>query len=380
MIKKMSLKQFGLLHDNEFRFADLNVLVGPQATGKSLTLQMIKLLEDKKYITQQFEQYNYKWSKLDEFAELYFGEGMHGFIDKTIVEADGKMIDLKLELKYRRGFAKGQKIKCFYVPAQRVLIIEDGWPKAFESFENSFPYVSREYSNILRDTLNRYRLSSIFPAQNRLKSYMRNDIENTIYHNASVAQTTDRGKKRIQLRIINTSYELPMTLISAGQREFLPYLISLYYLLPAGRVKSVAGLESVIIEEPEMGLHPQGIRTFFLSILELLNRGYRVYVSTHSVDLMNYIWAFRSIQVEKKKEQKVKAMEQLMGLKCGIVGKDMVETLINKKTTVHFFDLQKDSVIVRDISDLDLDETNNISPWGGFLQSASISADVISSL
>ena len=378
MINKIKLSNFSLLKEASFQMSDLTVLVGPQATGKSLVLQMIKLLEDKKSICQQLEQYNYSWKDIDEFAEFYYGEGMHGFLHNTEVVVGKTTINLNSELKYRRGYARNQKQKCFYIPAQRVLIIEDGWPKAFETMENSFPYVSRELSATLREYLS--RMTSIFPVHNRLKSYLRNDIAENIYHNSTVTRAKSRGKNRIQLHVANSDHELPVSMISAGQREFLRLLLSLYCLLPSGHISKVDGLDTVIIEEPEMGLHPQGIRTVFLSIVELLNRGYRVYVSTHSVDLMNYIWALRMIQKESGSANRGKALEQLLDLKTSQVGQQMIDRLPNLKTSVYFFERKDNSVTTHDISDLDLDEEGNISPWGGFLRSASISADVIASL
>ena len=52
---------------------------------------------------------------------------------------------------------------------------------------------------------------------------------------------------------------LPFLTWSAGQREFIPLLLGLYRLMPAGAVGRRGALEWVIIEVPEMGLHPRAI-------------------------------------------------------------------------------------------------------------------------
>lgn len=377
-MKELRIQNYGMIRDAKLSLADLNIFVGPQASGKSLVLQLIKLLEDKKYITQQLEQYNYSWNDLATLSEIYYGEGMDRFLSDTQVSVGKTKVNLANDLKFKKGYAKGQTMSCFYMPAQRVLVIEDGWPKAFESFDNSYPYVIREYSNVLRSTLNKFNAEEIFPISNKLKAFLRNDITKTIYHNAQIALRSPKGKKRIMLNVKGKGHEIPMTLISAGQREFLPYLISLYYLLPAGKVESAKGIKSVVIEEPEMGLHPLGIRTFLLTVLDLLNRNYTVYISTHSVDLMNYVWALNEIQLASGSDR-VKLLAELLEIKKAEFGTRNLENVSTKKTSVHFFDLKDDHVDILDISDLSLDNEEQNS-WGGFLKSADKAADVVASI
>ena len=43
---------------------------------------------------------------------------------------------------------------------------------------------------------------------------------------------------------------------SAGQREFVPLLLGMYWLMPPAKISPAQRLEWVVIEEPEMGLHP----------------------------------------------------------------------------------------------------------------------------
>lgn len=62
---------------------------------------------------------------------------------------------------------------------------------------------------------------------------------------------------------------------TAGQREFTPLLLGLYHLLPPRNRIKQPDIEWVVIEEPEMGLHPQAITVVMLLVLDLLWRGYR---------------------------------------------------------------------------------------------------------
>lgn len=60
---------------------------------------------------------------------------------------------------------------------------------------------------------------------------------------------------------------------SAGQKEFMPLLLGIYCLSgPPTQVVNREDYEWVIIEEPEMGLHPQAIQSVLLEIIELIKK------------------------------------------------------------------------------------------------------------
>ncbi len=56
-MKTMRLKNVGQIADANQTFGDLTVLVGPQASGKSITLQWLKLRQDIGLIQQQLDTY-----------------------------------------------------------------------------------------------------------------------------------------------------------------------------------------------------------------------------------------------------------------------------------------------------------------------------------
>lgn len=64
---------------------------------------------------------------------------------------------------------------------------------------------------------------------------------------------------------------------SAGQKEFMPLLLGIYCLSgPPTQVVNREDYEWVIIEEPEMGLHPQAIQSVLLEIIELIKTDIRL--------------------------------------------------------------------------------------------------------
>ncbi|HND96736.1 MAG TPA: ATP-binding protein, partial [Chitinophagaceae bacterium] len=78
-LDNLKLKSFGPIEEANVTFGDLTLLVGPQASGKSIFIQLLKLIIDKKHIRKTLEQYNFIWSKdPNEILDRYFGEGMHG--------------------------------------------------------------------------------------------------------------------------------------------------------------------------------------------------------------------------------------------------------------------------------------------------------------
>ena len=129
-MKTLRVLNFARVKEGSFEFGDLTVFVGPQATGKTLVLELIKLVEDRNTIMKNLKKQGFEWKNTNEFLSLYFGEGMHIVWDekKTKVVKDGKEFAIK-----QKGKSSSSE-KIFYIPAQRVLTLGDnGWAKAFNN-------------------------------------------------------------------------------------------------------------------------------------------------------------------------------------------------------------------------------------------------------
>lgn len=73
----LQLKNIGQITDADIHFGDLTVFVGPQATGKSVTLQFLKLVLDMGQIQDEMKHYGIDWAgRLPDFFDVFFGEGM----------------------------------------------------------------------------------------------------------------------------------------------------------------------------------------------------------------------------------------------------------------------------------------------------------------
>jgi predicted ATPase len=119
-------------------------------------------------------------------------------------------------------------------------------------------------------------------------------LNDSIFHGASIELDKSSGRKRFLLKVADSG--LPFITWSAGQKEFMPLLLSLYHLIPSGKIEKKPTIDWVVIEEPEMGLHPKAIQTVMLLALQLIKRGYKVIISTHSPVLLELVWVINTLK------------------------------------------------------------------------------------
>lgn len=365
-MKKLEVRGFGPIKHADVTFGDLTVLVGQQATGKSLFTQLLKGVSDAGAIRADLKQYGYEWLKsgkiVDEYAALYFGGGLQKLLSKTSMTVDGKSVPI--ERLAKPGGRTRTDETVFLIPAQRVLVLQDGWPKPFMAYLSGDPYCMRRFSEVLRTLMDDFDTSvPIFPQPNRLMSTLRESIDHGIYAGFKVKLEVGQRKQLI-LSASDAAAGLPLNAWSAGQREFTPLLFSMYWLMPPRKTSRRAAIEHVVIEEPEMGLHPKAIVGFMLLVLSLLHRGYRVTVSTHSPVVLDVVWAIKNLAGVPKKSA-MASLRDIFEVSSGPIDQTLKSSL-SKDYRVHFFDRQADGVIVREISNLDPgSEDPDESGWGG---------------
>ena len=372
-MERLEVSSFGPIKQGEVRFGDLTILVGPQASGKSLFVQLFKAIEDSGGIRRKLKQYGFDWSKdkrpVGTFLSTYLGGGMASvWQPDTSIHVDGKRYDFERRVvKSARG-PRVDKESVFLIPAQRVLVLQDGWPKPFMGYLPGDPYCMRDFSESLRHLMEQGLGSgkAIFPQVGRLKSQLRKLVDEGIYIGAELQLRMEGPRKQIVLSPHGSKATLPYSAWSAGQREFTPLLMGMYWLMPSTKIKRKGDIRTVIIEEPEMGLHPQAIVSFCLLMLELLWRGYRVILSTHSPVVLDVIWALKELaQIEESPA--IQCLKKIFGV--AVLGQPIREVFasaLKKDYRVYFFDRTDEEVEVRDISSLDPgDDDDRVSGWGG---------------
>lgn len=246
-MKKLEVARFGPLRDASVEFGDLTVLVGPQATGKSLFVQLAKAIADAGAIRNDLKSHGFDWlhgkDPVADYSSLYFGGGLEGLL-----------------------------------------------------------------------------------------------------------------------------------------REFTPLLLSMVWLMPPASAARREKLNTVVIEEPEMGLHPSAILGFTLLVLVLLHRKYRVIISTHSPSVLDVVWALRSLR-ETSKCRAVGALRAIFEIAAGDNQLNATfRTALESALKVHYFDRHGSTVTVRDISTLDPSSTDEAAAgWGGLSGFSGRIADIVGS-
>ena len=377
----LRIKSVGPIKEANIKFGDLTLFVGPQASGKSILIQLLKLIVDKPHIRKTLEQYGYIWGKNpDKILDLYFGEGMYKiWKGNTVVELDGKIFH-KSSLLSRRNKsddALGLEEQLFYIPAQRILSVSDGRPKPFMEFDISVPYVLRQYSETLRQLLQGGigEIDSIFPISKRLKEPIRKSFNDSIFHDGRIVMDEKSGQKKLRMQVEGMS--VPFITWSAGQKEFMPLLLGFYWLCPPSKVSKKDDLKYVVIEEPEMGLHPQAIKSVMLQVMDLMSRGYQVIISTHSPVFLEFAWAFQFIK--QSENSNYKQLMELFDFKSGPPSLTlMFKNMMKKNIASYYFDREKKKVVVKNISSLDAgSEDPSIAEWGGLSSFSSKASEIV---
>ncbi len=121
-----------------------------------------------------------------------------------------------------------------------------------------------------------------------------------------------------------------------------------------------------------MGLHPNGIGAVFNLVLELLSRGYRVCVSTHSPHVLDLVWALKFLQDHHATSRDV---VDLLQIKDTSKIRGIAASVLQKSLKTYFFSPEGE---VHDISSLD-PGSDDIAEggWGGITEFSSKIGDVV---
>jgi len=370
-IDRLEIRNFAHIAEVDLSFGDLTVLVGAQGTGKSLALQWLKAALDGKHIIEALRQAGYTPTGNSTIIDLIFGAGMGAaWGKKSQVLYNSKAIAPK-----RVSMRGGDHERAFYIPAHRSMLISDGWASPFLKLSSGTPVVARIFSQNLYDRFSAHDTGRLFPQERVLKKVYREQIDESVFHGGKVGLEKDQQHaKRLMMRHGKTS--IPFMTWTAGQREFTPLLLGMYHLLPGSQTMKRSDIDWVIIEEPEMGLHPRAITVVLLLVLELLWRGYRVVLPTHSPHVLMAIWMLENLS---QYGGDWKLICKAFGIKNASQLRKVAEAALKKTYRVHSLSFMGDGrVSSKDISSLDPeDENEEISGWGGLTGLSSRFGDAV---
>jgi AAA domain, putative AbiEii toxin, Type IV TA system len=201
----------------------------------------------------------------------------------------------------------------------------------------------------------------LFPQKRRLKREFRDLLQRHVFSNFHLKVDKFRSQKRLVLGAGETRDSLPYMVWSAGQREFVPLLLGFYWLMPPTKVSTRDDIKWVVLEELEMGLHPRAIAVVLLLVLELLHRGYRVCLSTHSPQVLDAVWALKHLKANRAGSN---ALLDIFEAPHTQAMQEMASRVMEKTLKVFYFDRETEKT--SDISELDPSaEEEGDSGWGG---------------
>ena len=290
----------------------------------------------------------------------------------TKITVDNEAFELD-KILTKKGSKKAESL-CM-IPAQRVMTLKDGWPRAFTDYAIGDPYIIKQFSEQLR-LLVEMKLGTsedtIFPQVGGLDKVVRDAIGESIFGGAKVKLDRSGLRKRIVLDIADS--QLPFMVWSTGQREFVPLLMGLYRLMPSGGAGKKNNLNWVIIEEPEMGLYPKGITALLTILLDLLKRGYKIIVSTHSSQILNFVWA---TQLLVKWNAGPASLLKLLDVNATPFSKELAKTGLQQKRFKTYYFSGDDKV--KDISPLDPEDPDDtVADFGGLTAFSTKVSEVLS--
>ena len=370
-IDRLRIRNFAQIGEANLTFGDLTVLVGAQGTGKSLALQWLKIAMDGKQIVTALQDSGHPTGKTDVLIDLIFGAGMgDAWKAGTEITFNSKKITPRSIGRIGDG-----KERVFFIPAHRSMLISDGWAVPFQRLTSDTPVVARIFSQNLFDRFSARGEGPLFPIDRVLKKAYRDQVNKAVFHGGSVAIEEDRQHAK-RLRLTHEGMHLPFMTWTAGQREFTPLLLGLYHLLPPRKLIKQPDIDWVVIEEPEMGLHPQAVTVVMLLVLDLLWRGYRVALATHSPHVLTTVWMLRRLREHEARWQLVcDAFDVPKSQQLGKVAK----AALGKQYRVHHLAFGDDErVHSLDISELDPGaDDERIAGWGGLTEFSSRFGDAV---
>ena len=333
---RLKVNNFGQIQDADVEFGDLTIVVGQQASGKTLFLELLKLLHEAKGISARYEEIFPRTT--DEKIKAYFGQGMEGVLtNETRITLDGASVD-KSNIWNTGSDDKNDQI--FYIPAQRALCFDEGRLKSSTDFTESPEVISLflgHLTNHIHERASKAEKETAF-----LKF---NGFDNPVFYDAEVGLKKEPKGGSLVMRL-NDSV-IPYMAWSSGQREFTPLLLALE------RFKNYGKDKPIIIEEPEMGLHPKAVLEFLLKITTEFLPNRKIIISTHSSVPLEFAWVLNNLPKDKDGY-----LKELFG--------DQLDGVSDKSIKVYAFEHNDGKTVARDISQLNTLSDNAFeAEWGG---------------
>ncbi len=347
------VKNLGPIKDCKVEFGDITFIVGPQASGKTMFLESLYLYRYKDEIEDNLKKYSYNFKGLIDLTKLFYGDFQSNLWNRTT----------ECLLNGINIYDKEQILLPFidFIPAQRSVTIIDGRFKNFNEFDLECSYIVKEFSEILRN----------YTSIKNFEDFKFEYIE-SIYHKGHIfIDDSTFGQKKFRMKVGDSN--IPFSSWSMGQKEFTPLSI----FLQGSPYDWIPGY--LIIEEPELGLHPQAILDFMSYLITNVFCNHqkdvntKLIISTHSDTIIQLAWALVNLAENATEEEYIKNVSELLNIKGDTQN---LKYLYQHKDNIKTF-FFKDGVS-KDISSLDAwSDDEDVVEWGGLTSFISKSGNIV---
>ncbi len=328
-IKSVHIQNFKSIREAEVELSQINVLIGPNGGGKSNFISFFKFLN--KLYEQQLQLYISQNGRADNF--LYFGRKRSEFLGgevtfnnewknqyafQMVPDQSGNLIFSEEWSNYQEPSATYQNRKRIYNPnkIESELKTDEytrnkylrGFFRSFRIYhfhDTSFnakvkqPCMTTDYARLHEDGGNLaaflYRLQESEPKTLSLVEKVTTSIA-PFFHRFYL-QPDEINPQQIYLRWYEKGFDEPFTAHNLSDGTLR--IICLATLLLQSYLP-----DTIIIDEPELGLHPFAIAKL-AGMIQSASQQSQIIISTQSVTLLNHFSPDDVIVVERENEQSV---------------------------------------------------------------------------
>lgn len=307
-LSKIRIKGFKSIKECELQFSKINVLIGSNGAGKSNFISAFTLLQNvlskdlQVYVAQSgINSLFYSGRKETEEIEIevYFDNNSYGFIliptdDNRLIfkkeyfgyygrfDAQSTVGSAHVESKWEIG--TDNKIEDYVVP----ILSKQNW-RVYHFHDTGRHANVKQEHNIANNKVLLYDAANLGAFLYRLKNHYNSNYEEIIrtihliapYFDDFELEPKEGNKELIVLRWKQKGSEdiFNISQLSDGTLRFIclaALLLQPHELQP----------ETIIVDEPELGLHPYAI-TIFAEMVRQLSNEKQIIISTQSVELLN---------------------------------------------------------------------------------------------
>jgi predicted ATPase len=308
-VQSLTLENFTAFEKASFDFCPgINVLLGPNGTGKSHIMKIIYMLlkiSEALYNEEDIEGYDFEVMLFDDVADFFLSDSISDLVHYSQEEA---LINLKYENKeFSFGINREQEdiftgnedqnppppIPTIYLPAQEFLSINEGFIATYTKRE--LPYDETYYDLSLALNALPLRKEHLAEVQEILNFLQEMITGEPVGENEVVTQENGRFKFSLP------EGKLDVHLVAEGYRK----IATLYYLLRNGSLTK----DSILFwDEPEAHLNPKLIVKVAKVLQMLAEAGMQIFITTHDYLLSQELSLLAEYPAEDRPEIKFFAL------------------------------------------------------------------------